>query len=90
VFNSKPEWVGKKSLDINPTYTFGLMIYGEAKKGRENEKRDYDLFEIASYYFLPMSSLDLDARIPLTEVTTIKTFIKQFVQVREEDKKQSK
>ena len=90
VFNSKPEWVGKKSLDINPTYTFGLMIYGEAKKGRENEKRDYDLYEIASYYFLPMSSLDLDARIPLTEVTTIKTFIKQFVQVREENKKQSK
>ena len=87
VFNSKPEWVGKKSLDINPTYTFGLMIYGEAKKGSENEKRGYDLYEIASYYFLPMSSLDLDARIPLTEVTTIKTFIKQFV---EENKKQSK
>jgi hypothetical protein len=90
VFNSKPEWVGKKSLDINPTYTFGLMIYGEAKKVSENDKRDYDLYEIASYYFLPMSSLDLDARIPLTEVATIKTFIKQFVQVKEENKKQSK
>jgi hypothetical protein len=90
VFNSKPEWIGKKSLDINPTYTFGLMIYGEAKRGNENEKRDYDLFEIASYYFLPMSSLDLDARVPLTEVNTIKNFIKQFVQVREENKKQAK
>src|SRR5262249_21533644 len=40
VFNSKPEWATKKSLDI-PTYNFGLMIYGEAKQG--NEKRDYDL-----------------------------------------------
>jgi hypothetical protein len=90
VFNSKPEWIGKKNLDINPTYTFGLMIYGEAKKASGNEKRDYDLFEIGSYYFLPMSSLDLDARIPLTEVATIKTFIKQFVQVKEENKKQSK
>jgi hypothetical protein len=88
VFNSKPEWVGKKSLDINPTYTFGLMIYGEAKRGNENEKKDYDLYEIASYYFVPMSSLDLDARIPLTEVITIKNFIKQFVQI--ENKKQSK
>jgi hypothetical protein len=66
------------------------MIYGEAKRGNENEKRDYDLFEIASYYFLPMSSLDLDARVPLTEVNTIKNFIKQFVQVREENKKQAK
>jgi hypothetical protein len=66
------------------------MIFGEAKKGGENEKRDYDLYEIASYYFIPMSSLDLDARIPMTEVATIKNFIKQFVQVREENKKQSK
>jgi hypothetical protein len=82
--------IGKKSLDINPTYTFGLMIYGEAKKANANEKREGDLYEIASYYFLPMSALDLDARIPLTEAATIKTFIKQFVQVREENKKQSK
>jgi hypothetical protein len=90
VFNSKPELIGKKSLDINPTYTFGLMIYGEAKKASGNDKREGDLYEIGSYYFLPMSALDLDARIPLTEVATIKTFIKQFVQVREENKKQSK
>jgi hypothetical protein len=90
VFNSKPELIGKKNLDINPTYTFGLMIYGEAKKANGNEKREYDLFEIGSYYFLPMSALDLDARVPLTEVATIKNFIKQFVQVREENKKQSK
>jgi hypothetical protein len=77
VFNSKPEWVTRKSLDI-PTYNFGLMIYGEAKQ--RNEKRDYDLFEVGSYYFIPMSSLDLDARVPVIEVATIKSFIKQFVQ----------
>ena len=77
VFNSKPELIGKKSLDI-PTYNFGLMIYGEAKQG--DEKRDYDLFETRSYYFIPMSSLDLDARVPVIEVATIKSFIKQFVQ----------
>jgi hypothetical protein len=87
VFNSKPELIGKKSLDINPTYTFGLMIYGEAKKASGNDRREGDLYEIGSYYFLPMSALDLDARIPLTEVATIKNFIKQFVQVREEKKK---
>lgn len=89
VFNSKPEWLGKKSLDI-PTYNFGLMIYGEAKKGGGNEKRDYDLFEVASYYFVPVSSLDLDANVPMTEVATIKNFIKQFVQTREENKRQTK
>ena len=90
MFNSKTEWIGKKSLDINPTYSFGLMIYGDAKRAKENVKRDYDLYEIGSYYFVPMSSLDLDARIPLTEVNTIKNFIKQFVQVREEDKRKTK
>jgi hypothetical protein len=88
VFDSKPEWIAKKSLDI-PAYNFGLMIYGNGKKQNEDEKRNYDLFEIASYYFVPMSSLDLDARVPQTEVATIKSFIKQFVQI-EEDKKRSK
>ncbi len=48
------------------------------------------MYEIASYYFVPMSSLDLDAKIPLTEVNTIKSFIKQFVQIKEENKTQSK
>jgi hypothetical protein len=90
VFSSNTQWVAKKNLDINPTYSFGLMIYGEAKKGKAEEKREGELFEIASYYFIPMSSLDLDANVPLTEVTTIKSFIKQFVQLKEEDKKQTK
>jgi hypothetical protein len=89
VFNSKPEWVAKKSLDI-PLYSFGLIIYGNAKKGNRNEKRDYDLFEIAPYYFVPLSSLYIDAKVPLTEVATIKNFIKQFVQIKEENKKQTK
>jgi hypothetical protein len=66
------------------------MIYGEAKKGGGNEKREYDLFEVGSYYFVPVSSLDLDANVPMTEVATIKNFIKQFVQIREENKRQTK
>jgi hypothetical protein len=89
VFNSNTQWIAKKSLDI-PTYNFGLMIYGEAKKGKGEEKREFDAYEIASYYFVPMSSLDLNANVPLTEVNTIKSFIKQFVQIKEENKKQSK
>ncbi len=89
VFNSNTQLIAKRNLDI-PTYNFGLTIYGEAKKGKAEEKREGDLFEIASYYFVPMSSLDLDANIPLTEVNTIKNFIKQFVQIKEENKKQTK
>ena len=87
VFNTKPEWIAKKSLDI-PLYSFGLMLYGEAKKVNKNEKRDYELFEVGSYYFLPLSSLDIDARVPLTEVSTIKSFIKQFVEMKTENTKQ--
>jgi hypothetical protein len=83
VFNSKPEWVEKKNLDI-PLFRFGLMIYGEAKKAPTNEKRDYDLFELGSYNFVPLSSLDINVLFPLTEVSTIKSFIKRFV---EEEKK---
>jgi hypothetical protein len=79
VFNSKPEWVEKKSLDI-PLFRFGLMLYGEAKKANANEKRDYDLFEVGSYYFVPQSSLDINVLFPLTEVSTIKNFIKRFVE----------
>jgi hypothetical protein len=89
VFNSNTQWIAKKNLDI-PDYNFGLMIYGEAKKGKGEEKREFDSYEIASYYFVPMSSLDLDAKVPLTEVNTIKSFIKQFVQTKEENKKQTK
>jgi len=90
VFNSKPEWISKKSLDI-PLYSFGLTIYGEAKKKESrNEKREFDLFEIGSYYFLPLSALDIDANVPLTEVSTIKRFIRQFVEIRKEDTKQKK
>jgi hypothetical protein len=90
VFNSNTQLIAKRNLDINPVYNFGLTIYGEAKKGKAEEKREGDLYEIASYYFIPMSSLDLDANVPLTEVNTIKSFIKQFVQIKEENKKQSK
>jgi hypothetical protein len=90
VFNSNTQWIAKRNLDINPVYNFGLTIYGEAKKGKAEERREGDLYEIASYYFVPMSSLDLDSNVPLTEVNTIKSFIKQFVQIKEENKKQSK
>jgi len=90
VFSSNTQLIAKKNLDINPVYNFGLMIYGEAKKEKGEEKRDGDLFEIASYYFVPMSSLDIDAKVPLTEVTAIKSFIRQFVQIKEEKKKQTK
>ena len=89
VFTSNPQLIAKKSLDI-PNYFFGLTIYGEAKKGRKNEKRDYDLFENGSYYFVPLSSLDLNYNVPSTEVSTIKTFIKQFVEIRREETKQKK
>jgi len=37
-----------------------------------------------------MSSLDINANVPLTEVNTIKSLIKQFVQIKEENKKLSK
>jgi hypothetical protein len=84
VFNSKPEWVEKKSLDI-PLFRFGLMIYGEAKKANANEKRDYDLFELGSYNFVPLSSLDINVLFPLTEVSTIKGFIKRFVEEKKKD-----
>jgi hypothetical protein len=89
VFNSNQHWIAKKSLDI-PDYIFGLKIYGEAKKVRKNEKRDYDLFEIRSYYFVPLSSLDINHSVPSTEVSTIKSFIKQFVEIRREKTKQKK
>jgi hypothetical protein len=89
VFTSNPQLIAKKSLDI-PNYFFGLTIYGEAKKGRKKEKRDYDLFETGSYYFVPLSSLDLNYSVPSTEVSTIKTFIKQFVEIRREETKQKK
>src|SRR5215510_408690 len=89
VFNSNTQWIAKRNLDI-PDDNFGLTIYGEAKKGKGEEKREFDSYEIASYYFVPMSSLDLDAKVPLTEVNTIKSFIKQFVQTKEENKKQTK
>ena len=89
VFTSKPEWIAKKSLDI-PSYFFGLTIYGQAKKGNRNGKRDYELFETKSYYFVPLSSLDLNAKIPLTEVSTIKSFVKQFVEIRTVKEKENK
>jgi len=89
VFTSNPQLIAKKSLDI-PNYIFGLTIYGEAKKGRKKEKSDYDLFETGSYYFVPLSSLDLNYSVPSTEVSTIKTFIKQFVEIRREETKQKK
>jgi len=89
VFTSNPQWIAKKSLDI-PNYFFGLTIYGMAKKGIKNEKRDYVLFEAGSYHFVPLSSLDLNHSILLTEVFTIKTFIKQFVEMRREETKRKK
>jgi hypothetical protein len=90
LFNSKPELIAKKSLDI-PLFRFGLTIYGEAKKGNGNEKREYDLFEAGMYYFVPLSSLDINYNFPLTEVSTIKSFIEQFVRIRKEkDKRKEK
>jgi hypothetical protein len=89
VFNSKPELIAKKSLDI-PLYHYGLTIYGEAKKGGANEKRDYDLFETGMYYFVPLSSLDINYNLPLTEVSMITDFIEQFVRVKKENTKQKK
>jgi hypothetical protein len=86
VFSSKPELIAKKSLDIS-LFRFGLAIYGEAKKGSGNVKRDYDLFETGMYYFVPLSSLDINYNFPLTEVSTIKSFIEQFVRIRKEKEK---
>jgi hypothetical protein len=81
VFTSNPQWIAKKSLDI-PSYYFGLTIYGGGKKGNKNEKRDFEVFEIGTYYFVPLSSLDLNTKFPLTEVQTIKSFIKEFVEIK--------
>jgi hypothetical protein len=81
VFTSNPQWIAKKTLDI-PSYYFGLTIYGGGKKGNKNEKRDFEVFEIETYYFVPLSSLDLNTKFPLTEVQTIKSFIKEFVEIK--------
>jgi hypothetical protein len=89
VFTSNPQLIAKKSLDI-PSYYFALTIYGEGKKGGKNEKRDGEVFEIETYHFVPLSSLDLNTRFPLTEVSTIKNFIKDFVEIRKENTKQTK
>jgi hypothetical protein len=89
VFTSNPQLIAKKSLDI-PSYYFGLTIYGEGKKGSKNEKRSSEFFEIDTYYFVPLSSLDLNASFPLAEVTTMKNFIKDFVEIRKENTKQGK
>jgi hypothetical protein len=89
VFTSNPQWIAKKSLDI-PSYYFGLTIYGEGKKGNKKEKKDYEEFEIDTYYFVPFSSLDLNASLPLGEVSMIKNFIKDFVEIRKENTKQTK
>jgi hypothetical protein len=86
VFSSKPELIAKKSLDIS-LFRFGLAIYGEAKKASGNVKRDYDLYETGMYYFVPLSSLDINYNFPLTEVSTIKSFIEQFVRIRKENEK---
>ncbi len=85
IFNTNPEWIAKKGIDIL-NFSFGLIIYGEAKMAPEKGKRDYDLFEIAPYYFLPLSALDINPRFPLTEVSTIKTFIKRFVETKSDRK----
>jgi hypothetical protein len=81
VFTSNPQWIAKKNIDI-PNYYFGLTIYGGGKKGNKNEKKDFEVFEIGTYYFVPLSSLDLNTKFPLTEVQTIKSFIKEFVEIK--------
>ncbi len=82
VFTSNPQWIAKKSLDI-PNYYLGLTINGGGKKrdkNDKNDKKDFEEFEIGSYYFVPLSSLDLNIKFPLSEVSTIKLFIKEFVE----------
>jgi hypothetical protein len=79
LFTSNPQWIAKKKLDIL-NYYYGLTIYGEGKKGGKNEKRDF--FEIDSYYFVPLSSLDLNTKIPLNEVSAVKNFIREFVEIK--------
>ncbi|MBO0723032.1 MAG: hypothetical protein J2P41_19565, partial [Blastocatellia bacterium] len=86
VFTSNPALVSKKPLDI-PNYYFGLTIYGEGKKANRNEKRDGEMYEIGTYYFVPLSALDINARIPLGEISTIKSFIKDFVEIKKDNPK---
>jgi tetratricopeptide (TPR) repeat protein len=81
VFNSNPQWLAKKPIDI-PNYYFGLTIYGGGKKANKNDKKDGDMFEIDTYYFVPLSSLDLNAKFPLTEVQTMKSLIRDYVEKR--------
>jgi hypothetical protein len=89
VFTSNPEVIVKKDLDI-PGYYFGLTIYGWAKKRNKNEKKDFEEFNLDTYYFVPLSSLDLNAKVPTGEVSSIKNFIKDFVEIRRENTKQTK
>jgi hypothetical protein len=89
VFTSNPELIAKKGLDI-PSYYFGLTIYGWGKKRNKNEKKDFEEFDLDTYYFVPLSSLDLNAKIPTGEVSAIKNFIKDFVEIRKENTKQTK
>jgi hypothetical protein len=85
VFNSNPQMIAKKPLDIL-NYYFGLSIYGEGKKANKNEKREGEMFETGNYYFVPLSSLDLNASFPLNEVQTIKSLIREFVEVKKDKK----
>ena len=77
IFTSNHKLLKKKSLDITD-FNFGLSIYGKGLKENKSSK-DTKLFESKSFDFVPMSALDLNAKFPLNEVSTIKTLTKKFV-----------
>jgi hypothetical protein len=81
IFATNQKLLKKKDLDITD-FNFGLTIYGKGLRENKNGKDlKSKLYETKSFDFVPMSALDLNAKIPLTEVSTIKTLIKKFVRM---------
>ncbi|MCI0664634.1 MAG: hypothetical protein L0220_26535 [Acidobacteria bacterium] len=79
IFTSNQKLLKKKDLNITD-FNFGLTIYGKGIKENKYSK-DTKLYETKSFDFVPMSALDLNAKFPLNEVSTMKTLIKKFVKM---------
>jgi len=79
VFATNPQWVAKKGIDISNFY-LGLMLSGNGKKVIRGEKPDDAGDGISTYYFVPLSLLELNTKFSLSEVVMIKNLIQQFVE----------
>jgi hypothetical protein len=83
VFTSNPELMANKSIDVS-NYYLGFSIYGKGKKMSKIDKREIEVDEVDSFYFIPLSLSDMNTKFSLTESTTIKNLIRQFVPVKQQ------